>query len=212
MLVLWLYENDYQFLPESTLKLQKYGLVIKTWPRDIKSYKKLIPSLHNWPDAIHVTADDDIYYPKDWLKTLLTEYNPHSKEVLCLRAHKIKLLNNLPDSYHKWQKPTKCISNSENIVATGVGGILYPPNLFSSEVLNENLFMQLSPTTDDLWFYIMARLKDRKTRVVANEIKFISTFYSKDSLWNFNKDIENGNDAQLKKLIENYKVRFLPDV
>lgn len=32
------------------------------WYHDIKSYKKLIPTLQKYPDSIIVTADDDIIY------------------------------------------------------------------------------------------------------------------------------------------------------
>ncbi len=45
------------------------GLTID-WCEDIKSYKKLIPTLKKYPDAIIVTADDDLIYDNKWLEQL----------------------------------------------------------------------------------------------------------------------------------------------
>lgn len=38
------------------------------------SYKKIIPSLKEYPENIIFTCDDDIFYPKGWLKDLYEDY------------------------------------------------------------------------------------------------------------------------------------------
>ena len=52
------YEKD---LPNELTNLIQYGLKI-CWCSDYRSFKKLVPSLQEHPDAIIVTADDDVYY------------------------------------------------------------------------------------------------------------------------------------------------------
>ena len=78
--VLWLGEEEFpdkeNNLPQSVLALKRNGLTIK-WCKDTGSYKKLIPSLKEYPDDIIVTADDDIYYRPNWLELL---YNAYLKE------------------------------------------------------------------------------------------------------------------------------------
>ena len=78
ILVLWLAEEQFpnKQLPENLINLEKYGLTIK-WCKDIKSFKKLIPSLKEYPEDIIITLDDDYYYDKDLLKTLLEEHEKY---------------------------------------------------------------------------------------------------------------------------------------
>ena len=51
---------------------------------------------------------------------------------------------------------------------TGVGGVLYPPNCFYKDILNDTLFMELAPTNDDQWFWIQGVLNNVRVRVVEN--------------------------------------------
>ena len=51
--ILWLAESQFpnKELPEQLTKLQQYGLTIK-WCEDLRSYKKLIPALEEYPNDI----------------------------------------------------------------------------------------------------------------------------------------------------------------
>ena len=64
-LVLWLANEQFpegeQSLPQDLLALKEFGLTIK-WCKDIRSYKKLIPALKEYPNDIIITFDDDYYY------------------------------------------------------------------------------------------------------------------------------------------------------
>lgn len=72
VIILWLDYDSWneRNLPSSIRKLQKYGLTIK-FCNDIKSYKKLIPTLKLYPDEIIITVDDDIYYKKNMVERLI---------------------------------------------------------------------------------------------------------------------------------------------
>jgi hypothetical protein len=41
------------------------------------------------------------------------------------------------------------------ILPLGVGSILYPPNAFHEDCTRPDLFLELSPTGDDIWFKFM---------------------------------------------------------
>lgn len=128
---------------------------IRDYSRDIRSYRKLIPAIKDFPDAIIVTIDDDVAYHKNMLRDLLLLHEQMPDAVL---AHRAKLMK--PGApYRKWRKYrwyhflTKRIHRNFKNIQTGVGGVLYPPNSLNKEMLDIDLFTQIAPTTDDIWFW-----------------------------------------------------------
>jgi hypothetical protein len=128
---------------------------IRDYPIEIRSYRKLIPALSDFPDAIIVTIDDDVKYHKNMLRDLLQLHQQFPNAVL---AHRAKLIK--PGKpYRKWRKYrwyhflTKRIHSNFKNIQTGVGGVLYPPHCLKQEMLSIELFTELAPTTDDIWFW-----------------------------------------------------------
>ena len=74
--VLWIYKDDAHLLPPNVLRLRSKGLSIRIVDVDMRSYLKLVPALAEFDDAYIVTADDDIYYPRDWLSMLVSAVKP----------------------------------------------------------------------------------------------------------------------------------------
>ena len=167
--VLWLAEEQFpnhEGVPQKVLELQKYGLEIR-WYHDIRSYKKLIPALIAFPDALIVTVDDDWYYRRDMLRVLIEEHAQHLNEIIChtithptLNEHKRLVSGN---------DGTKDTSSFYNKIL-GSGGILYPPMSLDQDILNENLFMVEAPTNDDIWFWAMAVKHGTKIRLAKNAL------------------------------------------
>jgi hypothetical protein len=139
---------------------------IRNYDDDIRSYRKLVPALNDFPDAVIVTIDDDVWYDKDMLRVLLRLHDKFPDAILAHRAKKIKL--NAP--YRKWKKYRwyhfvfKRIHSSYRNIQTGVGGVLYPPHSLKKEMIDSELFKAIAPTTDDIWFWAAA---------VANGTKII---------------------------------------
>jgi hypothetical protein len=198
--VLWIYEKDLPNLPNSVLNLKKYGLVIESCSEDTRSYKKLIPALQKWPNAFHVTADDDIYYRENWLTELTDGYHGNNREVLCLRAHLIsRHQDGSAKPYKEWLKKTFETESNSNLFPTTGAGTLFPPNVMHQDVLNQALFLSLAPYADDIWFYWMTIANNNKIRRVGSNQKIITWPSSKkSSLWSVNKTEEGGNDAQFE--------------
>ena len=169
--ILWLAKEQFpcpEKLPKKLLRLQKYGLEIR-WYHDIRSYKKLVPTLKEFPDAIVVTVDDDIYYSRDMLRVLVEEHQKHPNEIICHAVtHPIlgedgKLhINPNPGDY----RGTSSYANK----MLGCAGILYPANLLDYEIFNEKLFMTEAPTNDDIYFWAMAVKKGTKIRLAQKAI------------------------------------------
>ena len=211
-IVLWLSEDEFKgrLLPKAIEKQKKRGLQVE-FSEDIRSYKKLIPSLEMFPDACIVTIDDDVLYEYDFLERMLEAHRNHLKAVCGTRVHKVKLgQDGRPLSYLGWDWYTTEVGiESPLYFPTGVGGILYPPHCFAHEVLNKEVFMTLAPYADDVWFYAM-NLMNRTpyTKVFSRKPNgdFVELPSSYDSaLFAENTDLNNcRNDVQIKAVFEKY--------
>jgi hypothetical protein len=202
MIVLWLAHGTK--VPKSLKKLQGYGLEIK-YCDDLRSYKKLIPSLIEFPADVIITADDDICYREDWLEKLRTAYIPAPHKIHCHAAHEVcvdKDKNILP--YKEWRKYIRKIERSERIFPVGAGGILYPPNIFKDDIMDADRFQRLSPFADDIWFWAMAKCSGVEHSIVDNPINNPDHVgIDDDGLAEVNVT-QGKNDDQLKAVISEY--------
>lgn len=207
--ILWVSHADKTFLPNNVMNLQNNGLIIKTC-EDLRSYKKIVPSLREFPDSFIVTADDDILYEKDWLKTLISGYK-NNKEVLFRRGHTVI---HEPSSgihpYEKWIWGNTSSEASSYSFPTGCGGVLYPPNIFDPRVTDSETFLRLAPTADDMWLYWMASLGGaRFRRVGPNRYRPITVRGSQSvSLGRINNGSTQQNSIQLYNLVTEFGLPF----
>ena len=172
--ILWLADSQFpnreNDIPDDVLNLKKNGLSIE-WCDDLRSYKKIIPALKQYPDSYIVTADDDIFYPKDWLKTMWSEYKNYPNTIISSRTRRITFdLNNNILEYSKWTFPTDKLSSYINF-PTGAGGTMFFPNSLSQKIFDENLFLRLCPSGDDIWIWAMAVLNETKITSIGNPMK-----------------------------------------
>ena len=214
--VLWLTRNQFpgleNDLPPELLNLRKRGLTIRWCNQAIRSYTKLIPALKEYPDAIIVTADDDIYYPPDWLEKLYLSYLNAPENIHCHRVHQLQFdpeANLLP--YCQWKKNISASCAGWNCFLTGVGGVLYPPGTLHPDVTKSEKYLEICPTADDIWFWGMAVLQGTQIQVVPdNQPDLIYTdpenelnLYGECTLHAQNI-IGGGNDLALQKLLTCY--------
>ncbi len=161
-LVLYLTFDQFKecVIPEELIKLQKENDIfeIRDYPSDIRSYRKLIPALRDFPDSIIVTVDDDVDYDKNMLKDMIALHRKYPDAIIANRAKVVDITK----PYKKWKKLRwydflgKSIKIDPHIIQTGVGGVLYPPHSLNANMLDESLFVKLAPTTDDIWFWAAA--------------------------------------------------------
>lgn len=205
LIILWLYEPDITSLPEAVKNLQNDRFKIRSTPKDLKSFKKLIPTLTAYPDSYVVTADDDVYYRNDWLRTLINGYQPGAKEILGHRAHYITTdQQNHILPYQQWRKEISQKSSDPKIFLTGNGGILYPPGALAEEALDTDTFLKLCPTADDIWFYFMARKNHFVCRKIGGTFRgYCWAGSQKVALFNTNIH-DHINDHAMKNMIDHF--------
>ncbi len=177
-LILWLSETrepgrpivSKRHLPTSLRRLQKRGLEIR-WCADIGPYRKIIPGLRAYPDALIATADDDLYYPPCWLELLFMAYQRQPQYIHCHRAHRIKFMEGgKPAPYNQWEFGSRGFQGpSSDLFPTGDGGVLYAPGHLAAEVFNEGAFLALCPRADDVWLKAMSNLNGVQCKKVAEQ-------------------------------------------
>ena len=179
MLILWLAEDQFpnkeKDLPQELLDLRQYGLSID-WCRDVRSYKKLIPALQKYPNDIIITFDDDIYYGKNVIELLYNSYQLEPTSIhtnrasrFCKKKDSLKFCKNSSLYWTRYKD-----SSFKNSII-GCGGVLYPPSSLYCDTIKEELFQEIVPTQDDLWFWAMAVLAGTKIKVVASYDMQIAT-------------------------------------
>lgn len=168
--ILWLasdqFKNKEKDLPDSLLNLVQYGLEIE-WCEDIRSYKKLIPTLQKYSDDIIITYDDDIYYEQDSVEKLYKAHLENPNAICTNRYSRILFKQNSL----KVAKSSKIYfeknnSTSKLNILIGCGGVLYPPHSLHQDILNIEQIKTLVPTQDDIYFWAMAVLNDTKIKIV----------------------------------------------
>lgn len=210
--VLWLGADKFpekeKELPPDLLSLREKGLTIR-WVEDIRSYTKLVPALKEFPDDIIVTADDDLYYPREWLEKLYDAYLKEPNLIHCHRAHTITFdKNGEVADYADWKRHDKCEKATYLNFLTGVGGVLYPPHCLDEAVMDKALFKELAPTADDIWFWAMAVKNGTKIRklpdlMMENPIQMPDTLEDAQALALIN--CQGGrNTIQMKAVLEKY--------
>lgn len=213
MVILWLAEEEFpekeKNIPARVLKLQENGLTIK-WCKNNYSYKKLIQALKDFPDEILVTADDDLFYPENWLAQLYDSYLKNPDFIHCHRAHRVKLENNKITPYSVWEKCINDVFPSYLNFFTSGGGTLSTSKHFYRDITEEKIFQSLSPNSDDIWFWAMAVLNNTKINVVKNPVNNI-TYINPEREFNFNggktlysTNKTGNNDKQLSAVLEYY--------
>lgn len=169
MVVLWLAEEEFPYreksLPKTLKNYTKFGLTIK-WCANIKSYKKLIPSLLEFPNDIIVTADDDIRYPENWLEALYSVHLIHHNEIVCHYAYQPHFEEQIANAYPDIIKTSGLLAETQ-IIGTG-GGALFPPHSLYNDIINIELLQNLAPHNDDYWIWAMAKLNNTPMRLIDN--------------------------------------------
>jgi hypothetical protein len=207
-LILWLAHADLPQLPEAVASLTQFGLEIRSCD-DLRSYKKLVPTLIAFPDAFIATADDDLYYPPDWLGILVDGSAVAEPVIVARRAVRLKhSTEGHLASFKLWQHDVDddlAREPSSDLMPETCAGALFPPHSLNEVVCNRELFDRLAPNGDDLWFYWCARMAGTQVKKVGDSLVVTGWSGSRASaLWNENE--AGGNDRMICALEEEFGV------
>ncbi len=208
-ITLWLSSQDIEpnKLPSTLLRLKKRGLKIRFVDENIKSYKKIYYEYIERKldiDALIVTADDDVFYPQDWLKQLFDGFESTEKIVTCFRGHyittsSVNTFNHYADWSSVFNRSINGLSKLKSLLPTGVGGVLYPIASLNGLDDDTNLVLEACPNADDIWLKLLC-LKNGygSKRVSKNNPHFIPVLSFKMKGLELYNVRQGGNDIQFK--------------
>ncbi|MEG0324611.1 MAG: hypothetical protein RR619_11495, partial [Raoultibacter sp.] len=208
---LWLAEDEFEGETAESLEclrdLVEAGLVVKWCEKSLKPHNKYFWALQQHPDDIVITIDDDIIYPPSLIQHLLEMHYRHPHAVIANRTHIVTGKESGELAPYKSWRFEQCENFDAprfDMIATGVGGVLYPPNVFDAEVFNETAVRDTSVMADDLWLMVHEL---RLNIPVVNTWVNPGLTYIPDTQESglYLENLENGrNDAILQCLFERY--------
>lgn len=201
--VLWIAHGDMDTLPDNVLALQAHGLTIRPCD-DLRSFKKIIPALLEFPGAAITIADDDVYYAPDWLETLVGAVDAAGTTVVSRYA----LLAQTADDgsalpYALWpeeMRPNACSGPKGMVFPVGIGGVLYPPGSLHPQVTDREMFTALCPQGDDVWLFWMALRAGSTHRHAGGRFPLTTWPSSQKVALKYHNVADNGNDSQIRAM------------
>jgi hypothetical protein len=145
-----------------------------------------------------VTADDDILYPNDWLKTLTDAFERDSNVVNGLRARVISVEGDRLAPYRQW---TLCSStkSSWRHLLNGASGAIYPPRLLAALKGVGSEFERCCPRADDIWLHANALRAGFKVRQIGRQAIHFPMIPGSQATALYFDNTDTGNDIQIAK-------------
>jgi glycosyltransferase involved in cell wall biosynthesis/TPR repeat protein len=204
-IMIWLADTQFPCLeadlPQDLLDLKEEGLEIR-FCEDLKPHKKYFYAMQENPDSVVITIDDDVIYPEDAVECLLRSYSRFPHCVSGLRVHRMSFTEDGVGTYDSWRYNDDSFYRNPSMfaIATGVGGILYPPHSIPKDAFNKDAIIKTCLMGDDLWLKTNAVLNGYPTVLAAlnRPLQYIDGS-QESALWKANKGMGN-NDAQLRSI------------
>jgi len=210
LIILWLaseqFQNKEKDLPKSLLNLSKKIKIC--WCDDLKPHKKYYYTFKQHPDSIVITVDDDIIYNERTVETLLRSYASFPSCVSTIRANRITFDDSGKIAkYKSWEREVKDSvgTPSMDLLATGVGGVLYPPHIFDQNVFDKEKIINLALYADDLWLKVNELINKIPVVLATSEISLVTISGTQESALYISNLQMGNNDVQLSNIMNEFK-------
>ena len=209
-IILWLASEQF---PDKEALFYSFDKYIKKGVQvlfcdDLKAHKKYYYSMMNNPDSIIVTVDDDIIYPESLIEDLLITHKKYPQCIVATRGHLMTFSNGMPQPYCNWKYRSRGYAGPDlRIMATGSGGVLYPPHLLSDHVFDKKVLLDKCFFADDIWLKCMEYLNDVPVVLTRSDNPEMFTVLGTEASALALTNIQKGeNDKQLREVSEYYGI------
>jgi hypothetical protein len=194
-------------IPNSLKRLLNKGLEIVFVDYNLRPHNKYYYALSTYKDCDVVTLDDDLYY---WQDTIERLYELKRNHPGCICANRAMLQTekdgkvlfsgvHLKEGYRKGM----------NLMAQGVGGVLYLPEFRSEEMFKQETIRELSIRNDDNWLRIQETLMDIPVVTGRNYPHPLILLSSQGvALWRTNVCENNGSTMCTRRLLDYYHLHL----
>nr|MCR4891861.1 glycosyltransferase [Lachnospiraceae bacterium] len=151
LIVLWL-GKDRAYPGKIISQIREMGVLIK-YREDLGPNTKYYYAFSEYGRDLVITVDDDTIYNKEMTEELYRTHLRHPGAVIARRVHKIRFdRNRQPVKYKDWLwEYGDSHGPAPDLLATGVGGVLYPPLVMGLKCWENRDFLKCCPKGDDIW-------------------------------------------------------------
>ena len=196
------FQND-KSIPSSLIRLKKRGLEIMMVDSDLRSHKKYFYTFSKYPDDYIITIDDDIIYRKNMIQDLISG-SQNSGSIVAQYCKKIKWEGDSLMPYQSWVNIVEETEPTSNIFFGSGGGVMFPPGSLHPDTINQDLFMTLCPTADDIWLNAMCHLNGSRIKKIKCPTDFLPVMYLNNITLEMTNNGQNQNDKQITDVINYY--------
>ncbi len=208
-IILWLSEDQFpgreSSLPAQLLACVDRDFQIRWVEGDIGPHKKYFYAMREFPDALVVTVDDDVYYDSNLIDELYQGHLARPTSVVTGRAHLVRFR---PDgtlrSYDHWGYEHQHLRETETfaLIPTGIGGVLYPPGSVPPQAFDLDAIKSTCLFADDLWLKMMTTANGYPVWMPLRKFQYPNIRGSQDAaLWRVNY-FHQGNDAAMLSILD----------
>jgi len=199
-MILWIDDKAvFGNLPAAIRRLMQRGLEV-SFCKNYGPHKKYYPYLESLREleAPLVTADDDLLYPRSWLKRLVEAFQQFPDVVNCYRARVMVLNQDGIAKYECWDladstKPRFC-----HFAGNGAGAI-YPLPLQRALKQEATAFANCCPKADDIWLHVQALRAGYKVRqILKKQFSLVEIPGTQGIALHHHNLARGGNDQQIK--------------
>lgn len=179
---------------------------IRDCPINLKPHNKYFHVMQERPDDIVITVDDDVVCSVRLVEKLIEMHLRHPKCVVGDRTHRVLKGEGRLLPYANWRHSQNEESDQErfDLLATGVGGVLYPPRVFDPAVFDAEAIKELAFFGDDLWLFV----HEHRLRVpVVDSVNpcYFTYIEGSQEAGLYHDNLDNGrNDVMLQALFERF--------
>lgn len=157
-------------LPAPLRRLQRRGLEILPAAPGLRVHAKYWPHVASTPrhELPLTVGDDDMIYPRAWLRSLVEAHRARPTLVHALRAHDMPCVDGRLAPYRTWQ-PVRGTAPSFAHFGTGVSGQILPVALLDRLHAEGEAFLERSPRADDIWIHAVAVRAGIRTAQVGDQ-------------------------------------------
>jgi len=199
--ILWLSTKDLNRpLPIPLERLKRRGLEV-CGCEDTKSFKKFYPYVTSLKSTYPlVTSDDDLFYPRWWLSSLLEFSNIYPDNIIAHRCKVISLKENKLAPYESWEFVNQSLVFSKRFFPTSGAGVIYPFHFLRFLSRAGNDFLKCCPNADDLWLHVNSVRADiLSCQTYDSPMELIQMPWTWNSALCLKNVLQQGNDRQIEK-------------
>ena len=204
---LTLYKEDLQYVtPELQTYFNNGDVELIVSDIDIAPHKKWYYVMNKYKEYPIITVDDDVIYNSNLVETLYQAYLKHSDCVSARRVHRMKYqASGKPLPYNQWDYEYKglSLSPSFDLCATGIGGVLYPPNILRVDEIYVDDIMECL-YADDMFLKKRENDLDVKVQWVKGDKLIPGTSINVAEVQNMGlaltNNLKNRNDIYIEKI------------